>query len=223
MVEIKRRYRQLIEGNELTIGDDHRAGLWLFTPTAKAIAVNGSTETGEPVLGFDHSTLPRTLLHLPLPLRRHPPTSIKFEGKDVLIQWPSVPERPPTKHTPQNDEEARAHELFLRARSVWDRLRDVDSALGDPAVLWQELRRRWTSDDYAEPQMDVIVRHAINLRRTIDELDRAPPKERAARLVAPPPVISRTGTRARRQQRERSIEPPLHDDINLFVREGPYH
>ena len=174
MVEIKRRYRQLIEGSQLTIGDDHRAGLWLFTPTAKAIAVNGSTETGEPVLGFDHSTLPRTLLHLPLPLRRHPPTSIKFEGKDVLIQWPSVPERPPTKHTPQNDEEARAHDLFLRARSVWDRLRDVDSALGDPAVLWQELRRRWTSDDYAEPQMDVIVRHAINLRRTIDELDRAP-------------------------------------------------
>lgn len=174
MMESSRRHRRALNSDLLILGEDHRAGLWLFTPTGKPIIVNGSTATGEPVSGFDHSVSPRALLHLPVPLKRRPPTSIKVEGRDVIIAWPSLPERPPTKHTPQNEEEKAGHELFLRARSVWDRLRDVDSALGDPANLWEELRRRWTSDDDCEPQMDVIVRHAIKLRRTIDELDRTP-------------------------------------------------
>lgn len=174
MVEFKSRHRRTVEGTQLIIGEDHRAGLWLFVPSGKPMVVNGTTKTGEPVRGFDHSTSPRTLLQLPLPLRRHPRTSIQVAGNDVILEWQSVPERPPTKHTPQTEGEKAGHDLFLRARSVWDRLRDVDSALGDPAHLWDELRRRWTTDEYSEPQMDVIVRQASSLRRTIEELDKVP-------------------------------------------------
>lgn len=176
MADSTRIHRRVLEGGQIVVGEDHRAGLWLFAPTGRPIAANGSTDVGEMVSGFDHSVSPRALLHLPVPLKRRPPASIKIDGKDVAIAWPSLPERPPTKRTPQNEDENAGHELFLRARSVWDRLRDVDSALGDPANLWQELRRRWTSDEDGEPQMDVIVRHAIKHWRTIDELDRAPRK-----------------------------------------------
>ena len=157
-----------------TIGDDHRAPLWLYEPSTKPLLINGSAGGGEKVRGFDHSNTPRTLIHAPLPLRKRQGTKVKVGDLDCTLEWPSFPERPPTKHQPQTDEEQKGHDLFLRAYSVWDRLRDVDTALADPAFLWEELRRRWTSDDRSEPQMDVIVEHAKRLRRTIDELERTP-------------------------------------------------
>jgi hypothetical protein len=64
---------------------------------------------------------------------------------------------------------------MLRAKAVWDRLRDLETALADPARLWQELRRRWTEEgESTPPSMDAIVQHASALWRTVDELSRAP-------------------------------------------------
>ena len=64
---------------------------------------------------------------------------------------------------------------MLRAKAVWDRLRDVEAALADPAQLWPELHRRWTEEGInVPPSMDVIVNHAFALWRTIEELSRAP-------------------------------------------------
>ena len=64
---------------------------------------------------------------------------------------------------------------MLRAQAVWGRLKDVETALSDPARLWQELRLRWTEEgDSVPPSMDVIAQHAFALWRTIEELARSP-------------------------------------------------
>ncbi len=174
LAEVRRVRRRPLGPGAVAIPDDHRAGIWLFAPDGNSVSINGSAGSGEPVPGFDHTSASRTLVQAPLPLRRRAPVVVNLNGNDVALEWPALPERPPAKHIPQNDDEHAGHELFLRARSVWDRLRDVDSALADPSRLWEELRRRWTSDDHCEPQVDVIVRHAAHLRRTIDDLERAP-------------------------------------------------
>ncbi len=167
-------HRRTLSSGKVTIGAEHRAPLWIYETSGKSILINGTEKGGEKVRGFDHSNTPRTLVHVPLPLKRRPGTSVKVGNLELILDWPSFPERPPAKHQPQNEDEKRSHDLFLRAYSVWDRLRDVDSALADPACLWEELRRRWTANDKSEPQMDIIVEHAKKLKRTIEELDRAP-------------------------------------------------
>jgi len=174
LADLKGRHRLAIESGTITLGDNRRGGLWLYVPSAAPVSVNGSENGGEKVAGFDHSSERRALLTLPLPVRRRPGVIVRASGQETVIQWPSLPERPPATLTPQTDNERAAYALFIRAQAVWDRLRDVDSALGDPARLWAELRRRWTSDEHFEPQMDIIVRHAIVLTQTLDELDRAP-------------------------------------------------
>jgi uncharacterized protein DUF2357 len=51
----------------------------------------------------------------------------------------------------------------------------VETALGDPARVWQELRQRWTEGgDNSAPKMDVIAQHAFALWRTMEELARSP-------------------------------------------------
>ena len=167
-------YRRTLDSGTVTVDDNHRAPLWLYEPAGKTVIINGSSIGGEKVQGFSHSSTSRSLVHVPLPLKRRPGLAIKSGELEFTLEWPSFPERPPSKHAPQTPEEKAGHDLFLRAYSVWDRLRDVDSALADPAHLWEELRRRWTVDDDSQPQMDIIVEHARRLARTIDELDRAP-------------------------------------------------
>jgi hypothetical protein len=91
-------------------------------------------------------------------------------GGRAEILWPDAPERPRGNADPVTAEEKAAHALFLRAGSVWDRIADVDTLLADPAGLWTNLRILWTELDAGEPQMDVIVRQARELLRTIDAL-----------------------------------------------------
>lgn len=174
IADLKKRYRRDLGNGDIILGPEHRGSLWVYAPTSSLPVVNGSTEAGVLAPGFGEPYEKRNLIQLPLPVGRRPPISIKFSGRAVSITWQSLPPRPQTKHPPQTDEEHAGHRLFLRARAVWDRLKDVDTALADPARLWEELRRRWTTDEDIEPQLDVIVRHAVILRRVLDELDRAP-------------------------------------------------
>ena len=58
---------------------------------------------------------------------------------------------------------------------VWARLRDVESAIADPASLWKRLGELLLAEDTAtNPEMDIIVRQARRLLPTLELLDRAP-------------------------------------------------
>lgn len=166
--------RLSLEGHKRIIGSEHRAPLWIYDRSDHSLLINGTTTGGEKVRGFDHTEQKRQLIHAPLPLKRQQSLSVALGEKETQIEWATLPDRPPPKQQPQNEDEKAGHALFLRAFTVWDRLLDVDAALADPANLWQELRRRWTTDDVSEPQMDIIVRHAIKLKQTLDTLERLP-------------------------------------------------
>ncbi|MFC1455720.1 DUF2357 domain-containing protein [Microvirga arabica] len=177
LTDLARRHRMVLsDGSSLVEVDaDHQAALWLYAREGGRVIVDGRPETAEPVPGFSLAGDGRVLVQLPLPLRRSQGPVITDNGRDIRILRPFVPDRPPAKSDPQTDEEMAAHRVLLRAMAVWDRLRDVDTALADPAHLWEELRQRWTEqDDVSPPKMDIIVRHAAALSRTLDELDRAP-------------------------------------------------
>ena len=113
---------------------------------------------------------PTTLSLLPFPVRGASRPVVRLTDGKAEIVWPDAPERPRGNAEPVTNDEKAAHALFLRARSVWDRISDVDTLLADPARLWTGLRARWTGSDAGEPQMDVIVRHARKLSRTIETL-----------------------------------------------------
>lgn len=175
LADVKRRYRTVLgEGSRIVeVGPDHTASLWLYSSQGRGLLVDGHRDVGESVRGFSLDG-DRNLVQLPLPLRRSPGVAVSSGGQETRILWPSAPERPP-RTDPHTNEEILAHGIMLRANAVWDRLRDVDTALADPARLWEDLCRRWTSEgDDTPPKMDIIVRHATSLSRTIDELDRVP-------------------------------------------------
>lgn len=175
LVDTERRHRVVLNGNDVEIGLDHSASLWLYEPDTERAAINGGFDFAEPVAGFGLYGEQRRLSIIPFALRRTPMDIVSVGGLKTRVSWPSAPERLPSKLDPQTEAEKDAHRLMLRAKAVWDRLRDVEAALADPARLWPELRHRWTETNNAiPPSMDVIVNHAFALWRSVDELSRAP-------------------------------------------------
>lgn len=174
LVDLQRRHRQALEGVAVTVSPANCSSLWVYAPSGGRVIVDGKADTAEPVVGFTIGDSTRVLVQLPLPLRRMPGTEILGGAGPVLVTWPDAPERPQEKVEPKTEEEIVAHRILLRAQAVWDRLRDVDSALADPARLWEVLRQRWTEDDDTKPSMNVIVRHATSLWRVLNELDKNP-------------------------------------------------
>lgn len=174
LVDLKRRHRRPLASGSTAIVDRNRAGLWLYVPEGTRAGPAGLTKLGEPVSGFSTDN-GRTLLVLPLPLRHSTGLTAPTATGTTKLSWHSAPERPSRNHDPQTAGEEAARRLMLRAEAVWDRLRDVETALADPANLWEELRKRWTEEDNdVPPRMDLIVHHATALSRTLDELDRTP-------------------------------------------------
>ena len=169
----RKERRRLLSRGAFCVDADHRGGLWIYDPANTALQIDSSGGGAEEVAGFGHEGEPRRLLQLPAPVNRAKGTKLKVGLVELGLLWSHVPDRP-LRHEPQSLEEKTSHALLLHARAVWDRLRDVDTALADPAKLWDELRRRWTGAEEFEPQMDVIVRHARSLARIIDDLDRVP-------------------------------------------------
>ncbi|MBR1214609.1 DUF2357 domain-containing protein [Bradyrhizobium sp. JYMT SZCCT0180] len=175
LVQPDQVHRIALRGQDIEIGDNHAASIWLYETNGERAAVNGKQDATEPVSGFESGDEGRRLSVIPLSIRNTPGISISNGDRNTRVQWPSAPERPPTKLEPQTEKEKEAHRLMLRAQAVWGRLRDVETALGDPARLWHELRRRWTEKgDSIPPSMDVVAQHAFALWRTIEELARSP-------------------------------------------------
>ncbi|MGY0572419.1 DUF2357 domain-containing protein [Bradyrhizobium sp. RDM12] len=175
LLQFERIHRLPVRNQDIEIGANHAASIWLYETDNLRAQVNGKPDTAERVPGFEAGDDGRRLSIIPFPLRNAPGISISTGSQNVSLRWHGIPERPPAKQEPQTEQEHEAHRLMLRAQAVWARLRDVDSALGDPARIWQELRHRWTEEDAdTPPSMDIIVKHAFALWRTIDELARSP-------------------------------------------------
>ncbi|WP_315813852.1 DUF2357 domain-containing protein [Bradyrhizobium sp. SZCCHNR2028] len=170
-----RPHRITVREQDIDIGADHAAAIWLYETNGDRVEVDGKRDTTEPIVGFDAGDPTRRLSLLPFPLRNVPGVTITSQGRSIRLRRPGNPERLPTNVEPQTEQEHEAHRLMLRAESVWTRVRDVELLLGDPGQLWQELGRRWKKvDDDTPPRMDVIADHAFVLWRTVEELARSP-------------------------------------------------
>jgi hypothetical protein len=175
LVQPERPHRISLRGQDIDIADNQAAPIWLYEANGERAIVNGKQNSTEPVSGFGSGDDERHLSVIPFPIRSTHGISVSTEHQSLRIHWPNAPERPPTKLEPQTEKEKEAHRLMLRAQAVWGRLKDVETALSDPARLWEELRRRWTEEgDSVPPSMDVIAQHAFALWRTIEELTRSP-------------------------------------------------
>lgn len=154
---------------------DHCGALWIYGAKGQA-PIEGACEPAALAAGFTPSGERRALAHAPLPLRPGRGLEVRLDAGNARLVWLAAPDRPTgSADASETPEELAGRRLMRRAEAVWDRLRDVEDALADPARLWPELRRRWTSVDAERPpQMDVIVRHARTLRRTLDLLERRP-------------------------------------------------
>lgn len=168
------RWRKRIEDGRIEIPENQAAPVYLWS------ARNGITrrvrDVSEAVAEFrvlhdgpqgGEVETELRLLALPLDGRG---VACDPAGEELRIVWPSLPKRPRGGSFEGAEEEA-GHRLMLRAQAVWDRIRDVDDALEDPARLWPDLYERWFEAARREPRMDVIVRHAEALAGIIDALE----------------------------------------------------
>lgn len=112
---------------------------------------------------------------LPIPTRRNVLAATAGGAGVVRLDSSALPERPPEDLDPADEQQTRAKALLTRVKSTWARLREVESVLADPARIWVRLGELWYCESAAaNPEMDMIVRQARRMLRTIEFLDRAP-------------------------------------------------
>jgi hypothetical protein len=117
----------------------------------------------------------RRIYVIPIPLRANVGIKIRTAHGDVLVGFPEIPDRPAEDLDPKNDDHFKAKALLDRVKSVWARLREVETAIADPAHIWERLCELWlTESAIVNPEMDIIVKQARRLLPTLDLLDRAP-------------------------------------------------
>lgn len=144
---------------------------WLHNDSSELVRIGDHAEPGRA-----ESWLVPGVTAVPQPLRPTRPVRVLIEGTSLWLDASALPARPEEDLDPEQDSESlRAKALLDRVKSVWARLRDVEATLEDPAQMWRQLQALWLDDAArANPEMDIIVRHARLLPPTLDVLDRAP-------------------------------------------------
>jgi hypothetical protein len=107
-------------------------------------------------------------------------------GTTLLLDASALPARPEEDRDSEHETEQGAKALLDRVKSVWERLRDVEGTLEDPARMWRQVQALWLDEAArANPEMDIIVEHARLLPPTLDMLDHAPRRilRRVQRMV----------------------------------------
>jgi hypothetical protein len=93
----------------------------------------------------------------------------------MSLVFDGIPDRPNERLEPTTDRQREAFALLDRVKAVWARLREVGTAIADPATIWENLTRRWMADDMSgNPEMDIIVKQARELLGVLENLDRSP-------------------------------------------------
>jgi hypothetical protein len=158
-----------------------RGAHWLYSDEPGTVHIGDRAERGaaEPWLGAGVVTLPVSL---------RPTRSIRLlAGRTtLLLDGSALPARPAEDHEPEDETEREQKALLDRVKSVWDRLRDLEGTLEDPAQMWRHLEALWLNETgRPNPEMDIIVEHARTLPPTLDMLDRAPRRilRRVQRMV----------------------------------------
>lgn len=117
----------------------------------------------------------QTLWHIARPLRISKPSNVTRAATGLLIDWHGFPNRPLKDQDGNLEEERIGSDLMQRIQSIWARLKDVKESLAHPIDLWPSVAARWMQEDEARrPEMDVIVRHARELSRDIDAIQKSP-------------------------------------------------
>lgn len=146
--------------------------MWLCVPDGVSVTIDGARPSRPEVLRLPDR---RRVFALALPPRASAGIVLAVGGTTWRIGMPDVPDRPDENEEPATPAQYAAHALLARVLAVWARLRDVEPCLADPATIWPQLTARWLDEaTTASPQMDVIVKHARTLARTLALLGRAP-------------------------------------------------
>ena len=150
------------------------ASIRLCTAVAGGPVVDGKKGGGKETHGLSDG---RRVYTMPIPLRAAAGVVVTTAQGDVRLHFDGIPDRPPEKLDPATatDRQREAIALLDRVKAVWARLRDVESAIADPATIWKRLTTLWSSEDRpVNPEMDIIVHHARRLLPTLELWDRAP-------------------------------------------------
>lgn len=191
MLQLWNRPWARLDGSRRTLTDRGaplplgRGAHWLYSAQAGPVRIGERAEPGkaEPWLG------PGVVV-LPLPLRPTRALRVLAGGATLLLDASALLARPEEDRAPEDAEQRQATALLDRVKSVWARLRDVEGTLEDPAQMWRRLRALWLDDAArADPEMDIIVRHARLLPPTLDLIERVP--RRILRRVHRPVPLAR--------------------------------
>jgi hypothetical protein len=146
-----------------------RGPIWLCSDGPAGLVVEGKPYTDAPDNTLDDG---RRIFVMPIPLRAARGMKVSTASGSAHLVFPAIPDRP---LEPATNEQQEAKVLLDRVKSVWTRLNEVETAIADPARIWERLCELWLKEDAAaDPEMDIIVRQARRLLPTLDLLDRAP-------------------------------------------------
>jgi len=146
--------------------------LWLCVPNGTTISVDGGKPDYRLVMRLADQ---RSVFAIALPSRPSAGLVLSAGGTTWRLALPAIPDRPHEADEPTSENERAASALLARVKAVWARVRDIELCLADPATIWPRLRARWLDPTTLDPpMMDVIVRHARTLARTLALLHRAP-------------------------------------------------
>lgn len=162
---------------DIRLGDYDRP--YLFCPPAEVDASARRLRDGLQLHAEFRDHKGRRYCILALPVPRSPKAGVELgQGENpARVIWPEAPDRPPATLDPKTDEECRSAEAMAHVQRVVARIHDVKAALDDPINLWQRVAELWESaQDDADPDRDIILRHARLMPRIIEELFRAPRK-----------------------------------------------
>jgi hypothetical protein len=152
----------------------HACGTWLYLPQGEHHRISLDGRIGGARWLYDLGDGQAVIL-LPIPKRPSAGVAMGISGHAWRLRYPEVPDKPPRDPDLTDPAQRAGAALFGRVKAVWARLRDVEQALADPSLLWQQLAERWLSEDlFARPEMDIIVHQASNMRRILDTLGRSP-------------------------------------------------
>ncbi len=150
----------------------HADSIRVCTDIPGGPVVDGRIGSGKEVQNLGDG---RRVYAMPVPLRASAGMTVGVGASSVRLVFDEIPDRPPEGLEPTTDRQREAIALLDRVKAVWARLREVESAIADPATIWERLTALWLADDQAaNPEMDIIVSQARQLLATLELLDRAP-------------------------------------------------
>jgi hypothetical protein len=111
--------------------------IWLCTDALNGLVVDGKPYVVEPDNVLDDG---RRVFVMPIPLRAATGMKVRTARRSAHLVFDRIPDRPLESST---NDQPEAKILLDRVKSVWARLREVETAIADPALIWERLCELW--------------------------------------------------------------------------------